>query len=72
MSFFSMYQHCKQTFLRQIFYAINQRDIGLRQLILNHRVILANHAIKSWLTLLWERIQRWGYCLVFLIFSFMM
>lgn len=52
MGFFSMYQHCKQTFLRQIFYAINQRDIGLRQLILNHRVILANHAIKSWLTLL--------------------
>lgn len=54
-------------FLPQVFYAINQRDISLQQLILNHKVILVRLVNNT----LGDN-SNVGYCLVFIMFSYMM
>lgn len=54
-------------FLRQVFYAINQQDISLQQLIYNHKVILVRLVNNT----LGDN-SNVGYCLVFIMFSYMM
>lgn len=54
-------------FLRQVFYAINQQDISLQQLIYNHKVILVRLVNNT----LGDH-SNVGYCLVFIMFSYMM
>lgn len=54
-------------FLRQVFYAINQQDISLQQLIYNHKVILVRLVNNT----LGDH-SNVGYCLVFMMFSYMM
>lgn len=54
-------------FLRQVFYAINQQDISLQQLIYNHNVILVRLVNNT----LGDN-SNVGYCLVFIMFSYMM
>lgn len=54
-------------FLRQVFYAINQQDISLQQLIYNHKVILVRLVNNT----LGDH-SNVGYCLVFRMFSYMM
>lgn len=51
-------------FLRQVFYAINQQDISLQQLIYNHKVILVRLVNNT----LGDH-SNVGYCLVFIICS---
>lgn len=54
-------------FLRQVFYAINQQDISLQQLIYNHKVILVRLVNNT----LGDN-SNVGYCLVYIMFSYMM
>lgn len=54
-------------FLRQVFYAINQQDISLQQLIYNHKVILVRLVNNT----LGDH-SNVGYCLVYIMFSYMM
>lgn len=54
-------------FLRQVFYAINQQDVSLQQLIYNHKVILVRLVNNT----LGDH-SNVGYCLVFIMFSYMM
>lgn len=54
-------------FLRQVFYAINQQDISLQQLIYNLKVILVRLVNNT----LGDH-SNVGYCLVFIMFSYMM
>lgn len=53
--------------LRQVFNAINQQDISLQQLIYNHKVILVRLVNNT----LGDN-SNVGYCLVFIMFSYMM
>lgn len=53
-------------FLRQVFYAINQQDISLQQLIYNLKVILVRLVNNT----LGDH-SNVGYCLVFIMFSYM-
>lgn len=54
-------------FLRQVFYAINQQDISLQQLIYNYKVILVRLVNNT----LGDH-SNVGYCLVFIMSSYMM
>lgn len=54
-------------FLRQVFYAINQQDISLQQLIYNHKVVLVRLVNNT----LGDH-SNVGYCWVFIMFSYMM